>query len=78
MKQSSRTWIIATLAAVTASAASAATTSGATAAPLTVTRSPECRPRGGMAIVGCIPGEAERVRATKEWRVDSLMIAWVR
>jgi hypothetical protein len=38
----------------------------------------DCAPKDRMPIIRCIPGEAERVRATPGWRIDSDIVAWVR
>jgi hypothetical protein len=37
-----------------------------------------CFPNDGMPIVGCVPGEAERVKASGHWRIDPDMIVWIR
>ena len=78
MKQVSRKWIIGGLVVATVAVAAGSTPSSASAVELKTLRSVHCSPKDGMPIIGCVPGEAERVRATKEWRIDPHMIAWVR
>jgi hypothetical protein len=78
VRQASRKWIIGGLVVAATGVAVASTHSPAAAVELTKLRSAHCNPKDGMPITGCIPGEAERVRATKEWRIDPGMIAWVR